>query len=137
MRNEKAKVEVRRHLTPYPASQQLAFDSFETRSALEKKYQMGYGIVDKGLVRHVFWLSNIKLFTPACWLEMLNVMSSMTIEFEGANEIRNMFRSRGVDTRIDDTWEMYLEREDLLCNYSIQVKMNADQDFIKVHAFAK
>lgn len=137
MRDEKVKVEVRKHLTPYPASQQLAFDSFETRSALEHKYEMGHGIVDKGLDRHVFWLTNIKLFTPVRWMEMLNVMRSMTIEFEGATEIRNLFRSYGVDTRTDDAWEMYLEREVLLSNYCIRVKMNADQDFIEVHAFAK
>lgn len=135
---EPSKLEVRKYLTAYPASQQLSFDSFESKSALLEKDQMAYGTMPKRMDRLQYTITNKNLLNRKRMGELLDIMSQIVIEFEGPTEISQMFQKMGIDTRANNIWEMYLEKSNLLCNYCLQVNLSNDAPFfLRVQAFAK
>lgn len=129
---------IRESLTAYPASQQLAFDSFEICSALTAKNQMAFGTMPRQMKRREYTVTNKELITQFRWCEFLRMMEQISVEFSEPDEIGKLFRSMGVDTRTGNTWEMYLERDDLFCDYRFQVNLDLDAPFfVKILAYAK
>ena len=124
-------------LTSYPASEQFAFGLYEQASALTQESEMACGTMPRRMDRRCYNITNRQLFTQPRWFEFLRMMEQ-TKELGTPEEIASMFRCKGVDTRNGNIKELYLDDEDLLCNYRFQVDLAVDaQIFIKVLAYAK
>ena len=131
-------MKIRENLTAYPASQQLSFDSFETRSALMEKDQMVYGMFPRRMDRRHYYTGNSKLLTLKRYKEFLDVMAQTVVEFEDAAAVSQFFQKVGIDTRSGNLMEMYLESSDLLCNYCFQLNLDREaDDFLYIRAFVK
>lgn len=129
---------IREHLSPYIISEQFAFDSFESRSALEERDQFGYGTLPRRMDRQNWEITNKKLLTRWRYVELMRILNQVTIEFEDPNELCQLFTRIGVNTRSGEIYELYLEQDDLLCNYCFQVNLEHDAPFfVKVLAFVK
>lgn len=129
---------IRENLSSYPANEQLAFNSFEARSTLTPKSEMAFGTMPKRMNRRAFTIVNKELINQHRWCEFLRTIEQLTVEFSDAEEIGRLFQRMGVDTRTGNTWEMYLERDDLFCDYRFQVNLEKDAPFfVKVLAYAK
>ena len=129
---------IREKLTAHPASEQLAFDSFESRSALEKNDQFGYGVLPRRMDRQNCQVTNMSLLNRWRFVELMRMLNQVTVEFQDPGELSQMFQRMGVNTRTGDIYELYLESDDLLCNYCFQVNLERDASFfVKVIAFVK
>lgn len=129
---------IRENLSPHIISEQLSFDSFKSRSALEKRDQFGYGTLPRRMDRQNWEITNKSLLTRWRYMELMRMLNQVTVEFQDPGELSRLFQKMGVNTHTEDIYEMYLERDDLLCNYCFQVNVAQDAPFfVKVLAFIK
>lgn len=131
-------MKIRENLSSFLMDEQSVISEEWSANPLRKEFELAYGTILRKDNRPIFYMTNEKLFNRFCWCEFMRVMAQMEIEFTDANEVKELFRKFGIDTRSDDVWEMYMGGNDLLCNYSFQVNMNSDSPLLMaVRAYVK
>lgn len=129
---------IRENLSPHIISEQFALDSFESGSALEERDQFGYGTLPRKMDHQAWQITNKNLLTRWRYMELMHMLNQVTVEFEESNELLRLFARMGVNTRSGNIYELYLEQDNLLCNYCFQVNLEHDTPFfVKVLAFVK
>lgn len=127
---------IRENLSPHIISEQFALDSFESGSALEERDQFGYGTLPRKMDHQAWQITNKNLLTRWRYMELMRMLNQVTVEFEESNELSRLFARMGVNTRSGNIYELYLEQDNLHCNYCFQVNLEHDAPFfVKVLAF--
>lgn len=128
---------VRRNLSPYTLNEQFAFDG-HSQQHLDAKHQMALGSVSNDMERITWNAVNKPLISKERWVEFLDVLGQLRVDFSSAADIRSFFSSMGVDTRTGNTFEMYLSMDELKCDYCVQVDLDRSEPFfVKLKAYAK
>ena len=134
------KFKIRECLTNFISGEQFAIRTFEAPPQLRDKDQMCYALLPKQMHNCREWWETVNkdLIQRDRYHEFLKVISQTKLEFDNPYEIARIFQKMGVDTREDNIWEMYLEQENLLCNYCFQVNLSDNAPFfVKIKAFVK
>lgn len=133
-------ISIRKNLSGTISGEQFAISTFEAPKYLQKQDQMSYARLPKEM-RHCreWWkIVNENLVKRDRYHEFLKVIAQTRLEFTDPHEIAKFFLKMGVDTRTDNIWEMYLEQDDLLCNYCFQVNLSENAPFfVEIKAFIK
>lgn len=122
------------------SGEQFAISTFETPIYLQEKDQMSYALLTKKMKKGPeYWaITNEKLVKRDRFCEFLRIITQALTEFTEPYEVSRFFQHSGVDTRTGNLWEMYLEQENLLCNYCFQVNLAEDAPFfMRIKAFVK
>lgn len=128
---------VRNNLSPYTLNEQFTFDG-HSQQHLDAKYQMALGAVSNDMERITWNAVNKPLVNRERWVEFLDVLGQLRVDFSSAADIRSFFSSMGVDTRTGNTFEMYLSMDELKCDYCVQVDLDRSEPFfVKLKAYAK
>lgn len=107
---------------------------------IRQEHLMGFCTLPRCLVAPQYHVTHKDLLNKDRWVEMMDVAGQIPVEFDSPNAVKQFFMRMGMDSRSDDTYEMYLEGENLNCDYCVQVSMAEEQKdapFIRILAFAK
>lgn len=129
---------IRESLTSYPANEQFAFATFEAPPALAEKDQMACGIFMERMNRNELIVSNKNLINQNRLCEFMRILKQSRVEFKDLEDAKSFFRRVGVDTRTNGIYEMYLEQDELFCNYCFQISTAPDAPFcLRIKAYTK
>lgn len=128
---------IRENLSAIMPCEQMALSTFERASALSPKSQMAVGMIRKGVNHQEFTITNKELITQRRLCEFLKTLERFSLEFPVAEETEHLFKRLGAKGN-EDVWELYLEQDNLSCNYCFQVHSGQNEPFfVKIFAYAK
>lgn len=130
-------------LSPYADQQCLFGDAYATETTI-KKNAMAEGSIFRRLDRTSFSLTELGLKIVGkdkskSFTEFLDVLGEMRVSFSGPEEVKQFFRSNGMDTRHNGIYEMYISGYgEMLCDYVVRCQTEAAEDkFVTVYAYHK